>query len=171
MSTKAEFNKALNIKATAPKILSRQRLKMVQEPVPAYELEPVQVTSSTASWRIFNSLFDQDTIAYTEEFCMLGLNRNNRVIVFARISTGGISGCVVDAKVIFAHAILSGCSGIILAHNHPSNSMKPSAADLDLTEKICKGAAALDMAVLDHIILGTDGRSYYSFADEGLIGQ
>jgi len=171
MSTKAAFNTALNIKPKSSKILSRQRLKMVQEPVPAYGLEPVQVTSSTASWRILNSLFDQDTIAYTEEFCMLGLNRNNRVILFAQISTGGISGCVVDSKVIFAHAILSGCSSIILAHNHPSNSMVPSQADLELTKKICKGAAALDMSVLDHIILGTDGKSYYSFADEGLIGE
>lgn len=171
MATKAAFNKAVNIKTPAPKTLSRQRLKMVQDPIAEYSLAPVEVTSSTSSARILFSLFDQDTIAYTEEFAILGLNRANRVILFAVISTGGISGCVVDSKVIFAHAILSGCSSIILAHNHPSGNTQPSQADLELTKKICKGAAALDMQVLDHIILTQNPNLYFSFADECLIGQ
>jgi len=171
MATKSDFNKSLNIKTPAPKTLIRQRLKMVQEPVPEYGLEPVHIKSSTDCARILYSLFNQDTISYTEEFAILGLNRANRVILFAQISIGGISGCVVDSKVVFAHAILSGCCSIILAHNHPSGNTQPSQADLDITKKICKGAAALDMQVLDHIILTLDQNNYFSFADECLIGQ
>ncbi|MEM1324181.1 MAG: DNA repair protein RadC [Bacteroidota bacterium] len=100
-----------------------------------------------------------------EEFWILLLNRSNRFIGKTCISTGGVSGTVVDAKVIFKRAIESLASSIILCHNHPSGNLKPSLADIKITQKLKRAGDSLDIAVLDHIII-TDN-SYYSFADEG----
>ncbi len=102
-----------------------------------------------------------------EEFVVLMLNRSNEVIDRYSLSTGGVSGTVVDAKMIFKRAIEKLASGIILCHNHPSRNIKPSADDLKLTKKIKEAGDILDIRVLDHIIIGGD--QYCSFADEGLI--
>jgi DNA repair protein RadC len=83
------------------------------------------------------------------------------------ISRGGISGTVADPKLIFAAALKASASSIILAHNHPSGSLKPSEADIRLTKKLKEGGLYLEIPVLDHIILSKEG--YYSFADEGLL--
>ncbi len=83
------------------------------------------------------------------------------------ITTGGISGTVADPKVIFAAALKSTASGIILSHNHPSGSLRPSQADINLTRKLKSAGELLDIAVLDHMILTSE--SYFSFADEGVI--
>jgi DNA repair protein RadC len=102
-----------------------------------------------------------------EEFWILILNKANRVIRKCCISEGGISGTVVDPKKIFKIALDHHASSIILGHNHPSGNLQPSEADQKITRKIRDSGAMLDIAVLDHVIVG-DG-SYYSFADEGLI--
>lgn len=100
-----------------------------------------------------------------EEFWILLLNRSNKVISRQRISIGGVSGTVVDAKIIFKKALdLLACS-IILCHNHPSGSLKPSQADIDITRKLKKAGEVLEVAVLDHLIISENG--FYSFADEG----
>jgi DNA repair protein RadC len=83
------------------------------------------------------------------------------------ISQGGLSGTVADPKVIFAAALKSCASGIVLAHNHPSGKLDPSREDIALTNKIKAGAELLDLKVLDHLIISKD--SYYSFADEGMM--
>ena len=80
------------------------------------------------------------------------------------ISKGGVSGTVVDLKIIFATALKGRASAIILAHNHPSANLNPSQADIDLTKKIGKAGRLLDINVLDHLILSPEGE-YYSFAD------
>jgi DNA repair protein RadC len=102
-----------------------------------------------------------------EEFWILILNKANRVIRKCCISEGGISGTVVDPKKIFKIALDHHASSIILGHNHPSGNIQPSEADQKITRKIRDSGTMLDIAVLDHIIVG-DG-VYYSFADEGLI--
>lgn len=102
-----------------------------------------------------------------EEFWILVLNRANRVLQHINISTGGVSGTVVDAKVIFKKALEHTASSIILCHNHPSGNLRPSQADIDVTNKLKSAGKTLDIAVLDHLIV-TD-RGYYSFADEGMI--
>jgi DNA repair protein RadC len=102
-----------------------------------------------------------------EEFWILILNKANRVIRKCCISEGGISGTVVDPKKIFKIALDHHASSIILGHNHPSGNLQPSEADQKITRKIRDSGAMLDIAVLDHVIVG-DG-SYYSFADEGMI--
>ena len=83
------------------------------------------------------------------------------------ISKGGVSGTVVDAKIIFQAALKTNCSGILLLHNHPSGTLQPSDADIQITNKIKEGGKYLDISVPDHIIITSD--SYYSFADEGIM--
>jgi DNA repair protein RadC len=83
----------------------------------------------------------------------------------SRISTGGMAGTVVDAKILFRKALHAEASAIILCHNHPSGNLFPSQADLDLTKKLVKAGRAVDIPVLDHLIVSE--RGYYSFADEG----
>jgi DNA repair protein RadC len=102
-----------------------------------------------------------------EEFWIILLNRANRVIKKVQISQGGVAGTVADPKIIFKVALEELCSGIILAHNHPSGNLTASQADIELTKKLKAGAKLLEMQVLDHIIIGA--QKYFSFADEGLI--
>lgn len=102
-----------------------------------------------------------------EEFWLLMINRGNRIIGRERISMGGVSGTVVDAKIVFKCALDNLATSIVLCHNHPSGNVKPSEADIQLTEKLKKAGKVLDIAVLDHIIVGQS--RYYSFADEGIM--
>ncbi|MBL0070140.1 MAG: DNA repair protein RadC [Chitinophagaceae bacterium] len=102
-----------------------------------------------------------------EVFAVLFLNRANKINHFEIISEGGITGTVADPRVILRKALEEDAVNIILCHNHPSGSLKPSRADEQLTAKIKEAARYLDITVLDHIIVSEDG--YYSFADEGLI--
>jgi DNA repair protein RadC len=102
-----------------------------------------------------------------EEFWILLLNRANVIIGKKNVSRGGLSGTLVDPKIIFKESIESRASGIILCHNHPSGNNRPSDADIRLTQKIKEGGRHLEISILDHIIIA--GSSFYSFADEGLL--
>ncbi len=102
-----------------------------------------------------------------EVFAVLFLNRSNKVNHFEIVSEGGITGTVADPRVILRKALEEDAVNIILCHNHPSGSLKPSRADEELTNKIKEAARYLDIKVLDHIIVSEIG--YYSFADEGLL--
>jgi DNA repair protein RadC len=102
-----------------------------------------------------------------EEFCVILMNKANRVIDIKTISQGGLSGTVVDPKVIFREALQVRACAMILCHNHPSGNPKPSEADLQLTRKIKEAGKNLEISVLDHVIIA--GSTFYSFADEGII--
>jgi DNA repair protein RadC len=102
-----------------------------------------------------------------EVFAVLFLNRANKVRHFEVISEGGITGTVADPRIILKRALEEDAVGIILCHNHPSGSLKPSRADEELTTKIKEAARYFDIRVIDHIIVSENG--YYSFADEGRI--
>lgn len=102
-----------------------------------------------------------------EVFAVLFLNRANKVNHFEIISEGGITGTVADPRVILKKALEESAVNLILCHNHPSGSLKPSRADEQLTTKIRDAAKLLDIQVLDHIIVSE--RGYFSFADEGLM--
>ena len=102
-----------------------------------------------------------------EVFAVLFLNRANKINHFEIISEGGITGTVADPRVILKKALEEDAVNIVLAHNHPSGSLKPSRADEELTHKIKEAAKYFDIKVLDHIIISDLG--YYSFADEGLL--
>jgi DNA repair protein RadC len=102
-----------------------------------------------------------------EVFAVLFLNRANKINHFEIVSEGGITGTVADPRIILRTALEQDAVNIILCHNHPSGSLKPSRADEQLTVKIKEAARFLDIVVLDHLIVSEDG--YYSFADEGMI--
>ena len=102
-----------------------------------------------------------------EQFWVIILNRAHHILHKICISTGGVSGTVVDAKMVFKPAIDKLASSIILVHNHPSGNLQPSQQDLDLTKKLKKAGEVLDVSVIDHIIV-TNG-SFYSFAEEGVL--
>jgi DNA repair protein RadC len=102
-----------------------------------------------------------------EEFWILLVNRANQVIRKLNISEGGFAGTVADPKKIFKLALENSASGIILCHNHPSGSLKPSDADIQLTRKLKEVGLHLDLPILDHLIIGEE--KYLSFADEGLL--
>ncbi len=102
-----------------------------------------------------------------EIFAVLFLNRANKVNHFEIISEGGITGTIADPRIILKKALEEDAVSIILCHNHPSGSLKPSKADEDLTQKIKEASRYFDIKVLDHIIVSDEG--YFSFADEGLL--
>lgn len=129
--------------------------------------ERPQITSSKDSYKILKQCFNADTVNYSEEFVLLLLNRANRVIGWIKISAGGIDGTICDPRIIFAIALQTGASSIVLAHNHPSGNLKPSTTDIALTKKIKEGGEILAIQLLDHVILTSE--SYYSFADEGTL--
>jgi len=102
-----------------------------------------------------------------ESFAVIFLNQANKVNHFEIISQGGITGTVADPRLILKKALEKNAVNLILCHNHPSGSLKPSKADEELTHKIKEAARFFDIKVLDHLIVSEEG--YYSFADEGLL--
>jgi DNA repair protein RadC len=102
-----------------------------------------------------------------EVFAVIFLNRANKINHFQIISQGGITGTVADPRIILRKALEEDAVSLILCHNHPSGSLKPSRADEELTQKIKEAAKYFDIKVLDHLIVSESG--YYSFADEGLL--
>src|SRR5688500_1338690 len=102
-----------------------------------------------------------------EVFGVVFLNRANKVNHFEIISSGGITGTVADPRIILKKALEENAVGLILCHNHPSGSLRPSKADEELTTKIKEAAKYFDIKVIDHIIVSANG--YYSFADDGLL--
>lgn len=102
-----------------------------------------------------------------EEFWILLLSRSNRLIEKVRISQGGVSGTITDIRIILQSAFTKLASAMILCHNHPSGNLQPSQADIKITKKISEAAKLMDIAVLDHLIIGEE--AYMSFADENLL--
>ncbi len=127
----------------------------------------MQKDSITSSRDVYDVMLPQLIDLPYEEFWILLLNRANHIIGRNRISVGGVSGTVVDSKMVFKPAIEALASSIILVHNHPSGNLKPSQADIELTRKLKDAGKCLDIAVIDHIIVAHSG--FYSFGDEGLI--
>ena len=132
-----------------------------------FKEEEIKITSSKDAANVFKRLFDADLIQWREEVIMLCLNRNNVVIGYYKLASGGTTSCVVDAKMIYTIALNSTASSIILAHNHPSGNLNPSEIDKELTNKLIEAGKLLDIVLLDHLIITND--SHFSMADEGVI--
>jgi DNA repair protein RadC len=139
-------------------LIYRTRIKPSERP---------KVTNSQTTYELLLSHWDPDTIELQEEFKVLYLNRSGRVIGLYEVSKGGLTGTVVDPRLIFSAALKMMACSIIVAHNHPSGTTTPSAADVEMTKKIKDAGCLLEIAVLDHLIITRDG--YLSFADEGLL--
>jgi DNA repair protein RadC len=129
--------------------------------------EVVELTKVTSSKIIFEIMQPIIGELPHEEFWVLYLNNANKVIAKNQLSKGGMTGTVVDVRIIFKSALESGAVGIVLCHNHPSGNLKPSEADKEITKKVKTAGKSLDIIVLDHIIVTQNG--YYSFADEGIL--
>ncbi len=142
-------------KVSEVKISYHNRIKLAESP---------QINNSGDAVQILHANWSDD-LELLETFNILILNRANRVKGIFTVSKGGVSGTVVDAKIVFAAALKAMACGIILAHNHPSGNRYPSEADIKLTSKLKEAGQALDITVIDHLILTTG--DYYSFADEG----
>jgi DNA repair protein RadC len=124
----------------------------------------VPVKSSETVYNLFHPILgDLDH----EEFWLLMLNRANKVLGRFKVSQGGLSGTVIDTRIILKKALDNLASSIIVCHNHPSGNNQPSDADVKITEKLKKAAEMLEIKLLDHVIIAD--KSYFSFADEGLI--
>jgi DNA repair protein RadC len=125
------------------------------------------ITNSQDAFNILETLFPQETICLQEQFVVLYLNRANKVIGSYQLSKGGITGTIADVRLILSVALKTLATGLILAHNHPSGNLKPSEADIQLTQKVKDAAKLMDIEVLDHMILSSNG--YFSFTDDGII--
>ena len=128
--------------------------------------QKVQIKESKIGYEFIKQFFGDD-IEIFESFFILLLNRNNQTIGYAKISQGGISGTVVDIRLIAKYAVESLCSSVILAHNHPSGNINPSEQDKNITSKVKEALNMFEISVIDHIILTSE--SYYSFADNGVL--
>jgi DNA repair protein RadC len=147
--------KAISIAAALE--LGRRRLA-------AESLDKPLVTSSSSVARFLQARFRD---LPHEIFAVVFLNRANKIIHFEIVSSGGITGTVADPRIILKKALEEEAVSLILCHNHPSGSLKPSRADEELTLKIKEASRFFDIKVLDHVIVSSEG--YFSFADEGLI--
>lgn len=134
----------------------------------SHKVKPSEQIKITGSSDIYNHVrFNWPDIDYVESFAVLLLSRGMKILGLKYISKGGTSGTVVDAKIFFQTALLAHSSSIALVHNHPSGQLIPSAADLKITKKLKDGGEFLDITVVDHLIISSEG--YYSMADEGVL--
>ena len=127
-----------------------------------------KISSSQDAAELLFEVWDKDTIAIQETFKVVLLNNSNKVKGVYQLSQGGITGTLIDLRILFAVILKSLSVAIILTHNHPSGKLMPSEADKNLTSKIKKAAQLFDITILDHLIFAPDG-NYYSFSDNGLL--
>jgi len=127
-----------------------------------------KINSSKDAAELLFEHWDKSTISLHESFKIVLLNNNNKVKGIYQISQGGITGTLVDLRILFAVVLKTLSVAIILTHNHPSGTLKASTADRQITKKIKNAAQLLDIKVLDHILIVPNG-DYYSFADEGIL--
>lgn len=125
----------------------------------------VKIKSGEDAYDVLLASWNLDTIELQEEFKILLLNRANEVLGIYPLSKGGITGTVVDQRLIFAVALKCNATGIIMCHNHPSGKLLPSEADITLTKSIGKCADLLEINLIDHLIITKNG--FYSFSNEG----
>jgi DNA repair protein RadC len=131
------------------------------------EILNCQIKQSKDSADLFRRIWDVDTLPICESFVVIFLNRCNNTIGWFKVSQGGLSGTVVDNRLILATALNCLASAMIICHNHPSGNVQPSEADVAITKKLKVAAEIMDMQVLDHVILTED--NYYSFTDNGIL--
>ncbi len=135
------------------------RRKSLQE-----ALKKEKIVSSKDAFDILHPIIGDHTF---EEFWVLFLSQSNQGLSKEKISQGGITGTVVDSRLIFKHALELNCVSLIISHNHPSGNPQPSNADLEITQEIKEGGKLLNINLIDHLIITQT--SYFSFADEGIL--
>ena len=129
--------------------------------------EAQKITKINSSKNVFELLQPKMGELPHEEFWIVFLNNSNAVLQAGQLSKGGITGTLVDVRLVLKQALELGAVGLILAHNHPSGTLKPSEADRQITKKLKVASEALDIKVLDHVIITQ--KEYFSFADENIL--
>ena len=127
-------------------------------------LEKNKITSSKSVFELMQPVVGE---LQHEEFWILYLNNSNKVIQKNQLSKGGITGTLVDVRLVLKNALQVGATSLILVHNHPSGTLQPSKADKQITNKLKTASASLDIKVLDHVIITE--KAYFSFADENIM--
>ena len=148
---------------------------------PGYEISEVQliykktynitnrpiINNSQAAYLAFFQSWDMNIIELQEQVKVLYLNPNSRILGLAEISTGSMIKTIVDERLIFSIALQLAATGIILAHNHPSGTMRPSLADIELTRRLEIAGNALKISIHDHLIISPTEHEYYSMRENG----
>ena len=129
--------------------------------------EAVELKKITSSQSVFDIMQPLLGELPHEEFWIIYLNNANKIISKFQLSKGGITGTLVDVRLVFKTALTHGAVGIILTHNHPSGTLKPSESDKQITRKLKIAGDQLDIKILDHIIITEMG--FFSFSDEGIL--
>lgn len=150
----------------------QNQLTVVSELTISYrpKLKPSQrlkVNHSKDVYDILLGFWNLDKIELCEQFCVMLLSNHNRVLGVVELSSGGMTGTVADIKMIFSVALKACACAIVVAHNHPSGSLRPSEQDMRVTRTLVEAGKLLELPVSDHLIITTEG--YYSFADEGVL--
>jgi len=125
------------------------------------------IKSSSQAYELINSLWNKETINLQEQFAALFFNQSKKMIGWRVISTGNMTKCIVDIKLLVSLALHCMCTHVVIVHNHPSGNLKPSQSDEDITKTIKDALKLIDVQVMDHLIITECG--YYSFSDEGLL--
>lgn len=129
--------------------------------------ERLLIRNAEDAYHIFLENWDLETICLWEQSRLLLLNQANRVMGIMLLSQGGITGTVIDPRIVFVAALQANATGFILCHNHPSGKLEPSHADRALTLKLKEAGTFLDIKLIDHLIISLEG--YLSMADEGMV--
>lgn len=137
-------------------VIYRSKVKPSQRP---------KITEPSESVELFRKTWDINKIDHIEQFKVMLLNHNNRVLGILAVSNGGLTSTSVDIRYIFGAALKANATRIIAVHNHPSGSLRPSKADLDITLKIKHAGKLLDIELLDHVIITSEG--FYSLKEGG----
>ena len=145
-------------RVTEVQLVYKNKLKVSDRP---------RIRSSLDAYKLFSEAWDYDKIELQEEFKILLLDRKNSCLGISQVATGGITDCMVDLRIVFATAIKARATAIILAHNHPSGNKTFSEPDRKLTKDFADAGKILNVNVLDHVVLTTEG--YISMADEGVM--
>jgi len=125
----------------------------------------IKIIHSSEAVKVFRSFWQN--LEHVEYAHLLLLNRQNQIIGRHFLAKGGMTGTIIDTRVIFQVALKSNATSIMMAHNHPSGNLQPSDADIKITKQIKQAGNILDIPLIDHIILTEE--SYLSFADEGIL--
>jgi DNA repair protein RadC len=146
---------------------SKNELAEIQVYYSTQNTQKEKINSVQTAYEFLLSSWNLGTLELQEEFKVILLNRANEALGIYSLSKGGISGTVVDVRLLFAVALKCNASGVIICHNHPSGNTSPSEADITLTKKIKKCSELFEITLIDHLIITKD--AFYSFSTEGLL--
>ena len=127
----------------------------------------VKVFTSMQAYEAFKTFFPVDSIELQERFCVMFLRSQNVLGIYV-VSIGGMTSTVVDVRLILSVALKTASTCLMLCHNHPSGTLKPSQQDITLTSRLKEACILMDIKLLDHLIVNGDGQ-YLSFSDEGML--